>query len=285
MTMPELYERVNAEDIRNQIEDSYRAEQPTYQPSATNPVRIMAGVVAGRETLGRLFFNQRALQVFIDTAVGAGLRTLGSTLGLSANPGELDEPYRIRLRAWNDARGRAGTPSAYKGQALDASQDVADATTAISAAPNAGRVEIHIVAKDDADDGGTLPGVPLQALVDSVQAYMRDTTRRDVRDHRLIAVAAAPTEYRIAVTIVSDIVTEATIRQAIYGYIDAHRVYGAVLRPSNLSTLLENLDFVDAANITAFNVSPYTGVATLTATGIVVYSCQKNTTGVSVTLT
>ena len=277
-----LYEEVNYERILARKQADYQARQPSWRPAETDPALLLLQAAAGDEALSRLYFNQRGYGAFLDTALDADLRALAETLGVDP-ASKPTEALRREVKIKVAAEGRAGTPSAYRAFALAASDDVKDAITSISAAPNAGRVDVSVLAVESATNAGSLNGTPTAALVTEVQNYLRDDMRRDVRDDDLIASAAAPTEYRIAVALTpSTPNTRALAQMIIYDYIDEHLIFDTTLYPTNLVTALESNDAIDQAALTVFNVSPYTGVATLTATGVNVYSAQKNATGVAI---
>ena len=278
-----IYEAVNYDAILARKQADYQARQPSWRPAETDPALLLLQAAAGDEALARLYFNARALGAFIDTALDDDLRAIAETFGVDPASKPV-EALRREVKIKVAAEGRAGTPSAYRAFALAASDSVKDAITSISAAPNAGRVNVSVLAIESATNPGSLNGTPTSALVTEVQAYLRDDVRRDVRDDDLIASAAAPTEYRIVVALTpSTPATRALAQMIIYDYIDEHLIFDTTLYPTNLVTALESNDAIDQAALTAFNVAPYTGVATLTASGTSVYACRKDGTGVVIT--
>ena len=278
-----LYEEVNYERILARKLADYQARQPSWRPAETDPALLLLQAAAGDEAVSRIYFNQRGFGAFVDTALDDDLRALAETLGVDP-ASKPTEALRREVKIKVAAEGRAGTPSAYRALALEASDDVSDATTTISAAPNAGRVEVSVLATEAATDSGSLIGTPTAALVASVQAYLRDDMRRDVRDDDLIASAAAPTEYRIVVALTpSTPATRALAQSIAYKFVDDHRLFGAVLRPTNFVTALESSPSIEFAALTVFNIAPYLSTQTLTAINKVVYSCRKDSTGITIT--
>lgn len=294
MTMQRIFENVNEGAIFNRMMADYQARQPAWMPSESDPFTQLLNGQAAREGLVRRLFSELALGLFRQSSTGSDLRALAAFWGLTPGPNETDDELAIRLDAHIDVQGYAGTPEAYRGHALTASTDVADAIALEDAAPHAGRVNVHIIAKESASvaQANNLLGVPSAALLTAVRAYLRDGRRRAVTDRNLETTAASPTEYRIGMDI-SPGTAQAVqaARTATYAYIDSHRRFGAVLNPSNLTTAIENaingvlVGGGAVANIETFNISPFNGTATLTATDEAYYDCAKNATGVDIQTT
>lgn len=256
---------------------------PSWQPSETDPLRLAFSVLATRFYLWGEFTNYKARGAFAADAVGSDLDGVCETFGVPRLSGELDEALRRRRDTAVQAVGRGAGYSAYEADALDAAVTIADVKITIDAAPNEGRVIVNLLSTAAASEAraDNLLGVPSAAVVAAIQTYLRDPIRVRVGDEDVITRAASPTEYRIAAQITpSTAEAIAAARAAAYAYIDAHRRFDAVLRPSNLNTAMENAAGVVAADLTLFNVAGSTGEATLTATGTTYYDCAKNATGV-----
>ena len=279
----QIYDEIDPDEVLAQLISDMQALDPTWMPATTDPLRLTFSVLAGHLTRRNIYFNARARGAFSDDAVGADLDGVCITFGVRRATSELDEPLRRRRDTHMDAIGRSANYAAYMAETLDADATIADAVVTLDIAPNEGRVIVNLLSTAAASESraDNLLGVPAASVVTAIQTYLRDPVRLRVGDERIIARAATPTEYRIAV-LMSPATAEAAARQAIYDYIDAHRRFGATLRASNLATAIENAGAA-FADVTTFNALGSSGNAVLTATGAVYYDCAKNTTGVDIT--
>ena len=259
-----------------------QAAYPSWRPAETDPLLIAFRVLGSHFYRGNVYFNARARGAFAADAVGTDLDGVCENFGVLRHMSELDEALRRRRDTHVRAVGRSSGYSGYEADALDADSRVSDVAVTLDTAPNEGRVIANIIATAAASEtrADNLLGVPTAALVAAVQSYLRDRVRVRVGDEDVIARAAAPTEYRIAVG-VSPASAQAAARQAAYAYIDSVRRFDAVLRPSNLATAIENAG-ATGADVTTFNLVGSSGSATLTATGAQYYDCAKDATGVVV---
>lgn len=285
-TLPNLniLEDVDEAAIRARKVAAYQAAAPAWRPAATDPLFLLMRTAAADEAKAREFFRRMILMLFPFTSEGTALTWLGEFFGVPRRENEPDAMLARRIHDRIKLQRFAGTNGYYESQALENDTELADAFVTADAAPNEGRTRVHILATEDASEpqANNLLGVPSAAKVAATQAYLRGYDVRAVIDEDLVVQAAAPTEYRIAVTI-TPADAHAAARQIVYQFIDDNREYNTIIYHSNLITRLESANIgVVSANVTEFGGAPFgDGVASnLTADDAVVWDCAKNATGV-----
>lgn len=294
MTMPDLniIEDVSEEAIRARKVAAYQALYPSWQPAATDPLFLIFVAAAGDEKLNRELRNEQARGALPPLATGSALDIWGDFFGVPRRASEPDVALSRRIAAKVQTQRFAGSPAYYNARALEFDSDLTDAVTTKDAAPNLNRTRVHILADADHSEAQAngLLGVPSAAKIAAMQAHLRGDNIRAVRDDDLQVQAAAPTEYRIAITILPA-TAHAAARPLIYQFIDANRHYEIdgytphIIYPSNLITMLESANIgVTSTTITEFGGAPFGDgvISSLTAQDAVVWDCAKNATGVAI---
>lgn len=287
MVTRNIYEEPTKAGIFNRMLGNLRTRLGAYTPRDTDPMYQGTDAQAARELLLRQYINERERGNFFQDASADDLTALALQFGVMRTMNESDADLRRRQQAAVQSFGFAGTPSAYRAHALNASADVADAV----AEPDntIPRTDVTIVAVRSASDPTATPplvGVPTTALQAAVQAYLRAPIRAGVGDDNLRVVKAAPTEYRLLINVDPDtpqVISAA--RDVCYDFIAENAVFGATIVASRLTTRLENeVAGLNFAVIGRLSVAPYPSGApqTLRATGTTIYSAQLNSTGVAI---
>ena len=287
-TLPNLdiLENVNEAAIRARKVAAYRALNPVWRPAATDPLFMLLQTAAADEAMSREFLRAIVLMLFPFTSSGAALTWMGEFFGVPRRENEPDAMLARRIHDRIKLQRFAGSNGYYESQALEHDAELADAIVTADAAPNQGRARVHILATEDASEAqaNNLLGVPSAAKVAATQAYLRDYDVRAVVDEDLVVQAAAPAEYRIAVTITPAAAHDAA-RPVIYQFIDDNREYNTIIYPSNLVTRLESAGIgVVSASVTEFGGAPFGdgAVVNLQASNATVWDCPKNATGVAI---
>lgn len=286
MTMPntDFFENPDETAILAEMVRDYRARNSRWQPAASDSLYQVYVGAAGNQRLLREFVNERMKGAFRRLSQGRDKTEMAATFGVIRADGESDASLERRVDTKVDSQGFAGTPAYYRAKALEDDEFLSDAIATQDAAPNEGRLRVHILADADTSESHAsgLLGVPNATRVTNMQAFLRGEEVRAVYDDDLVVQAAAPTEYRIAITILPASV-HAEARPVIYQFIDDNRLYSRTIYPSNLVTRLESAGIgVVSATVTEFGGAPFgdNAVTNLVASGATVWDCQKNATGV-----
>lgn len=255
---PAVIEELSYEQILADMVARLKTLVPEFDATVeSDPAVKILQVAAYREFLLRARVNDAGRAVMVPYATGADLDNLAALMGVArflitpanADTGapavyESDDDFRRRLVLAPEGYSVAGPEGAYIFHALSAASDVLDAS-ATSPAP--GEVVVTILSRVGS-------GTASAALIEAVDDYISDETRRPMTDHVTIR-SAAIVEYRIEATIrtyagpdASIVMAEAQRRVAAY-VADNHRLGRDITRSGLFAAL--HVDGVQNVALTA----------------------------------
>ena len=209
LPLPDIIDESTYEEIFNSMIDEFREHQPSYTNIVEgDPVYSIAQRAAYRELNLRKQINNAYRQTLLPYATGTNLDNVVANYGLTrlvkqeavydengvlVEPEVLETDEQLRIRGWLvwSTLG-IGTFGKYKFHALQADPQVKDAF--IKGNPTNGEVTVYIQSED------ANGGVPAQALLDTVEAYLDDIGRRTLCD-TLVVAGITTVEYEIAAQI------------------------------------------------------------------------------------
>ena len=178
------------------VPDSVRAVIAATLELESEPLTIDLQAQAYDELLYRQRINEAVAAELLALSTGSDLDNLAARMGLTrkiiqaADPDndieeitETDADFRRRIQMYPETYAAAGPIAAYQAHALDAAEDVADASIEAHT-PEPGSVTVHIKSHSNG-------GVPDAALVDTVQAYLSAEERRPLCDTVIVAAGVA----------------------------------------------------------------------------------------------
>lgn len=124
------------------------------------------------ELILRARINDAARARLLAFATSSDLDQLGAFYGVTRLPGELDTPFRNRIRQAIMSRSAAGTEAQYRFAALSASTDVADAAVD---SPKGGEVRVSVLS-------ALGDGTPSADLLAAVEAVVQSKSVRALND-------------------------------------------------------------------------------------------------------
>lgn len=231
-------------DIRFALDTDAIITPPAEQPDPDNPVPGTVTVQATAEEVGRT----SNISAFTLTRLPREFQNLVTIRQEMAATGGLDAESDAELKARFFARqlnqSGAGNPESYKGWAL--SINGVRAAKVFRATPSAGSVTIAIAGQD---------GVPEQALVDEVQAYI-DSVANLLANNVVVPAVALPLDLTAVLTIEA----EATLADIETAYTDKVRTYLESLfytdDPVRYSVLYQTLLTIEGViDVTDFRVN------------------------------
>lgn len=205
---PSIIDESTYEEIFNSMIDEFREHQPSYTNIVEgDPVYSLAQRAAYRELNIRKQINNAYRQTLLPYATGANLDNVVANYGLTrlvkkeavydengvlVEPEVLETDEQLRIRGWLvwSALG-IGTFGKYKFHALQADPQVKDAFV-----KNTANGEVTVYVQSEDANGG----VPAQALLDKVKAYLIDIGRRTLCD-TLVVAGITTVQYEIAAQI------------------------------------------------------------------------------------
>lgn len=141
--------RVNIAESKNY--DEILAEIKSKMPEEitlleSDPATKILEIVAFREMLLRERINNAAKANLLSFSTGSDLDYLAEFYGVERQENELDDAFRLRIKARIAAFSTAGTKEHYRFHALSSSTDVKDA---LASSPNSGLVRISILSTSE----------------------------------------------------------------------------------------------------------------------------------------
>nr|WP_255725090.1 baseplate J/gp47 family protein [Photobacterium sp. OFAV2-7] len=188
MPPPEVVQQLDAVSTRTRMLNRYAELQGVDVPKVGDPLHNAVSAMSEEVTRARQEFQDISLENMVAFSSGANLQHLGAARPVEKFDKETDDQYRRRVQMAPEGFSVAGPDGAYIFHALNAHEDVLDASVL---SPTPLKVDLYVLSR-------TGDGVSSPELCQTVFDYLDGQTKRPLNDH-LDVYSASIKPYRIVV--------------------------------------------------------------------------------------